>query len=52
MYRACDWKEGRETRLDSNSVSLEEIVEVSGSRRKRVKDRSVYKWIKVLENWI
>ena len=52
MYRACDWKEGRETRLDSNNVSLEEIVEVSRSQEKRVKDRSVYKWIKVLENWI
>ena len=43
MYRACDWKEGRETRLDSNNVSLEEIVEVSRSQEKRVKDRSVYK---------
>ena len=52
MYRACDWKEGRETWLDSSNVSLEEIDEVSRSQERRVKDRSVYKWIKVLENWI
>ena len=52
IYPACDWKEGRETRLDSNNVSLGEIVEVSRSQRKRVNDRGVYKRIKVLENWI
>ena len=52
MYRACDWKEGRETRLDSNNVSLGEIVEVSRSQEKGVNDKGVYKRIKVLENWI